>query len=619
MATEQASGQKGPGVFPLAGDTKLFRVWAPEHPVVSLQVYGEAAQVMPMEPVGRGYHEVVVEECPYGTRYCYVLGAGKQRPDPASRSQPEGVHGPSELVNPEFDWRDSGWKNPPLEDYVLYELHVGTFTAEGTFDAVIPHLSDLKELGVTAIELMPVAQFPGERNWGYDGVAPYAVQSSYGGPEALKRLVNAAHETRLAVTLDVVYNHLGPEGNYLREFGPYFSQTYSTPWGDPVNFDGPYSDEVRRYFIENALYWTDEFHIDALRLDAIHAIYDFTAQPFLRELSDAVHERASGLGRTAHLIAESSLNDPRILWHGEDGGHGMDSHWNDDFHHALHVALTGERREYYVDFNGLRDLAEAMSGGYVYRGQYSEFRKRRHGAKPEGADASQLVVFSQNHDQVGNRAAGDRLSASLHFGQLKLAAGAVLLSPSVPLLFMGEEFGETAPFPYFVSHSDDDLVEAVRRGRAAEFSESVGEGVEVPDPQAEETFLAAKLDHSLKESGRHHLLRRFYQELLRIRREHPALQEPSFDRTSCIANDEAMMLVLDRWNGDEKLKAVFNFGVEPASVVIADKPSAWQLLLNSADEHWSEEGKDVAAAFAEDHSSVELPPHTFVVFEQRES
>src|SRR6185503_2081252 len=404
-----------------------------------------------------------------------------------------------------FDWQDQTWKGLPLPDYLIYELHVGTFTAEGTFDAAISYLDGLRELGITAIELMPVAQFPGNRNWGYDGVYPYAVQNSYGGPLALKRLVQACHERGLAAILDVVYNHLGREGNYLRELGHYFTDRYRTPWGDAVNFDGPHSDEVRRFFIENALYWITEFHFDALHLDAAHPIFEHSARPFLAELSEAVHRRGEELHRLVYLIPEISMNDVRLILPRQQGGCGCDAQWNDDFHHSLHTLLTGERTGYYQDFGRIEHLVKSLREGFVYTGQDSQYRQRRHGNSARAVPSRRFVICCQNHDQVGNRQLGERLSQLVSFEDLKLAAAVVLLSPCIPLLFMGEEYGETAPFLYFISHSDPDLIEAVRQGRRAEFAAFDWRG-EVPDPQDEATFLSAKLRHELRESGQNKML-----------------------------------------------------------------------------------------------------------------
>lgn len=466
-----------------------FRVWAPLADSVAVHIVAPRERLEPLARGERGYYYGELEGVEPGNLYLYLLDGRKERPDPASRYQPQGVHGPSQVVDPHaFAWSDSCWFGPAQQELIFYELHVGTFTLEGTFDAMIPHLEGLRELGVTAVELMPVAQFPGSRNWGYDGVYPFAVQNSYGGPEGLMRLVDACHRCGLAVFLDVVYNHLGPEGNYLGDFGPYFTDRYRTPWGLALNFDGADSDEVRRFFIENALYWLTEFHIDGFRLDAIHAITDKGALPFLEELAAAVHRRAERLGRRVYVIGESDLNDPRVIQPRVVGGYGLDGQWSDDFHHALHSLLTGERSGYYQDFGKLVHLARAFREGYVYTGQYSAYRRRQHGDWPRLCDACQFVVFAQNHDQVGNRARGERLSTLVSFDGLKLAAGMVLLSPFVPLLFMGEEYGETAPFLYFTSHSDPTLVEAVRKGRLEEFA-AFGCEDEVPDPQDEATFL----------------------------------------------------------------------------------------------------------------------------------
>ncbi|HWQ91459.1 MAG TPA: malto-oligosyltrehalose trehalohydrolase, partial [Clostridia bacterium] len=499
-----------------------FLVWAPAVASVELNLLEPHAQVMPMQPAPNGYFTATVDQVEPGWRYYYRLGT-VDRPDPASRYQPKGVHGPSEVVKPNFDWQDSGWAGLPLRDYIIYELHVGTFTPEGTFDAILEQLPSLQELGITAIELMPVAQFPGGRNWGYDGVLPFAVQNSYGGPAGLKRLINACHQVGLAVILDVVYNHLGPEGNYLPEFGPYFSDRYRTPWGQAFNFDGEFSDEVRRFFLENALFWQMEFHIDALRLDAVHAIYDFAATPFLQELTRAVHSQAQATGRPCHLIAESDLNDARYITAEHWGGYGLDAQWSDDFHHCLHVLLTGEQTGYYSDFGGVTQFAKVFRHGYAYTGEYSAYRKRRHGNLPQHNATRQFVVCAQNHDQIGNRMRGDRLSRLTDFEKLKLAAASVLLSPFVPLLFMGEEYGEVAPFPYVISHTDSQLVEAVRHGRREEFSGFQWQG-EVPDPFAETTFRSSVLDRNLRQKADpHRTLHRFYQALIGIRKATPAI------------------------------------------------------------------------------------------------
>jgi maltooligosyltrehalose trehalohydrolase len=510
-----------PGLAPEAAvsqDGVRFCVWAPRAQRVELRLT-KGDVLAPLQPAGRGYFGADVPEAGPGSDYVYRLDGTAEHPDPASRHQPDGVHGPSRVLAHDFPWSDAAWRGVERRDLVIYELHVGTFSEGGSFEAVIPHLEALAELGVTALELMPVAEFPGSRNWGYDGVFPFAAQSSYGGPDGLRRLVDAAHAAGLAVLLDVVYNHLGPEGNVLGAFGPYFTDRYRTPWGEAINFDGPDSDEVRRYFVANALHWIEGFHVDGLRLDAVHAIHDQSARPFLAELGDAVHGAAERLGRRIHVIAESDANDPRLVRSGEAGGLGLDAVWCDDFHHAVHARLTGERDGYYADFGSTEQVARALGQRFVYDGGYSGYRRRRHGAPAGDLAADRFVVFIQNHDQVGNRAAGDRLSRLLSPEKLRLAAALLLLSPSLPLLFMGEEYGETAPFAYFVDHGDPELVEAVRRGRRAEFASFAARG-EVPDPADPQTFLGSRLHREGGDPG----LRALYRELLRLRREEPALR-----------------------------------------------------------------------------------------------
>ncbi|MEX2015101.1 MAG: malto-oligosyltrehalose trehalohydrolase, partial [Candidatus Hydrogenedentales bacterium] len=381
----------------------FFRVWAPHHKEVAVRLLAPHNREIPLVTEGRGYFRASVTDVQPGARYKLRI-AGQDLPDPASQFQPDGVHGPSEVVAHDFGWTDHTWNNLPLGRYVIYELHTGTFTPDGTLDAIIPHLDELRGLGITAIEVMPVNQFPGARNWGYDGVGLFAVQNSYGGPMAFKRLVNACHERGLAVILDVVYNHIGPEGNYFSLFGPYFTDHYKTPWGDALNFDGGGSDGVRAFFLANIRQWFEEFHVDALRLDAVHAIYDGSARPVLAEFAQFTRQLEQRLGRRLYLMPETDLNDPRIVRAPELGGFGHDAQWNDDFHHAVHTLLTGERQGYYADFGRVSDLAAAYERGYVYEGQYSEYRDRRHGALTTGLTAQRFVVCSQNHDQIGNRA-----------------------------------------------------------------------------------------------------------------------------------------------------------------------------------------------------------------------
>lgn len=557
-----------------------FRVWAPLARTVEVHVVTPREQFIALEPRERGYFETIVTGAEPGWRYFYRLDGGEEWPDPASRFQPEGVHGPSEVIDPHFAWHDQGWRAPALDQLIIYELHVGTFSEEGTFDGVIPQLDYLKHLGVTAIEIMPVAQFPGGRNWGYDGAYTYAAQNTYGGPDGLRRLVDACHRQGLAVILDVVYNHMGPEGNYFRKYSEdYFTPCYRTPWGDAINFDGAGSDEVRAYFIENALYWVRDHHIDGLRLDAVHAIKDFSAIPFLEQLAEAVHEEARRSGRRIHVIAESDLNDTRIIQGRDGGGMGLDAQWSDDFHHAVHALLTGERAGYYADFGDIHHLVKAMGEGFVYTGEYSPSRRRSHGRSSRQLPARRFVVCSQNHDQIGNRMLGERLCA-LSPEAARLAAGLVLLSPYIPLLFMGEEYGETAPFQYFTSHTDAMLVEAVRKGRAEEFSAFAWNG-EVPDPHSAQTFVRSRLNHALRRKSPHRELLELYRELIRLRATVPALSQLSKESQEVRALSDRV-LMLRRWREASQAAAIFNLGEEETQARFTLPEGDWSRLVDSA-------------------------------------
>jgi maltooligosyltrehalose trehalohydrolase len=603
------------GATTLSENVCNFLVWAPRARKVSLSVSERKKEIL-LQVVGDGYFHAVVEDIAAGALYRYRLNDEKERPDPASRYQPGGVHGPSQVVSNRFSWDDSEWRGLPLEKYVLYELHVGTFTPQGTFDAIIPRLPALKNLGVTAVELMPVAQFPGNRNWGYDGVYPYAVQASYGGPSALKLFVNTCHQHGIGVVLDVVYNHLGPEGNYLADFGPYFTDLYKTPWGQAINFDGAGSDQVRRYFIENALQWIADFHVDALRLDAIHAIVDPSARTFLEDLSVAVHTKAKELGRDVYLIPESNRNDPRVVRAPEACGSGFDAVWNDDFHHSLHVVLTGERDGYYEDFSGIDDLAGCFREGFLYGGKYSKYRQRRHGSSSKQIPAKRFVVFAQNHDQVGNRRVGDRLAQLVSFDQLKLAAGTVLLSPYIPLLFMGEEYGESAPFRYFVSHGDPSLIEAVRQGRREEFAKFRWER-SIPDPQNEATFLGCKLNWDLQFGGYHRMLWHFYRDLLRLRREVPSLARLDKGAVEATSFTDQKALLVKRWNASSQVLIVSHFDPSPTELMLPVPPGRWHKTLDSEEERWGGKGSQIPAVL-ESHGRVQLSlgPWVFLVFVQ---
>jgi maltooligosyltrehalose trehalohydrolase len=563
-----------------------FHVWAPLVQQMEVRLLDPQERLAPMKPWGDGFFHAVVEDVEPGTRYFYRIDGEKDRPDPASRYQPEGVHGPSQVLDPSFDWKDECWAGLALQRYIIYELHVGTFTPEGTFEAIIPHLDRLKDLGVTAVEIMPVAQFPGTRNWGYDGVAPFAIQDSYGGPQGLKKLVNACHQAGLAVVMDVVYNHLGAEGNYLWDYGPYFTDRYKTPWGSSVNFDGPGSDQVRRYFIENAVFFFQEFHVDALRLDAVHAMLDFSAGTFLEEMAAVVEREAIHLNRRVYLIAESDLNDSRVVRTRENHGYGLDAQWSDDFHHAVHALLTGEAEGYYEDFVDpageapLQYLVRALCEGYVYSGQYAAYRGRRHGNSAREIPAHRFVVCIQNHDQVGNRMEGERLTTLVSWEKLKLGAAIMLLSPYVPMLFMGEEYGETAPFLYFISHTDPDLVEAVRQGRRQEFAAFMAHG-EPPDPQAEETFRRSQLNHALAQEGKHKELCELYRTLIHLRNSLLPLTLLSKDHLEVTPFEEQRVLLLRRWYGTEQIFALFNFSEALATVQLRLPAGHWRKQTDS--------------------------------------
>lgn len=589
-----------------------FTVWAPYSERVEVR-FPEDGRTVELEREGHGYHRASVTNVAADRQYLFRLDGDKERADPASRFQPNGVFGPSQVVDlKQFVWDDVDWRGMKLKDYILYELHVGTYTSPGTLDAVIDHLRDLNSLGVTAVELMPLAQFPGNRNWGYDGVFPFAVQNTYGGPRALQRFVNACHQAGLAVVLDVVYNHLGPEGNFLADFGPYFTDRYKTPWGDAINFDGAASDEVVRFFVENAIGWLRDFHVDALRLDAIHGIFDRSAQPFLTLLGAAVDRFAEQTGRNVYLIAESDLNDARFVQSRDSGGYGLHAQWNDDFHHALHSLQTGERAGYYQDFGTLGHLEKSVRCGYVYTGQYSDYRERRHGNSPSAIRPSQLVVFSQNHDQVGNRMLGERTSALLGFEAQKLSAGMVLVAPYIPLLFMGEEYGETAPFLYFTSHQDPKLAEAVREGRRREFAAFHEQGLP-PDPQAEEAFHASKLNHALRLQGSHGVLWEFYRELIRLRKTLPALAEPDASILRVNASDSENCLQVLRSCEQDELLMIFNFGDRPVRSFGKIPPGTWRVALNSADAMWMGPG---AATSAPENSTPMIQAKSFCLFQR---
>jgi len=521
-----------------------FRVWAPLAKDVLVVVNGMEHRMAAGES---GWRSAAVGDAKPGDDYGFKIDGQGPFPDPRSAWQPKGVHGLSRLVDhSSFAWTDSHWQAPPLSSAILYELHIGTFTPEGTLDAAIGKLDHLVDMGVTHVEVMPVNEFPGGRGWGYDGVDLYAPHHAYGGPEGLKRFVAACHERNLAALLDVVYNHLGPSGNYLARFAPYFNPHYSTPWGPAINFDGPDSDEVRRFFCDNALMWLRDYHFDGLRLDAVHAIVDTSAEPFLEQLGREVKELSAATGRHFVVIPESDLNDPRLLAAREAGGFDLDAQWSDDFHHGLHTVLTGESTGYYADFGSLADLAKALRQAWVYDGCHSEHRRRRHGRPHKGLSGHRFLGYLQNHDQIGNRAKGDRSSQTMSAGKARIGAALTLLSPFVPMLFQGEEWGATTPFIYFTDHEDAELGKAVRDGRRSEFAAFGWKPEEIPDPQAAETFAKSKLNWGELKSAPHQAMLEWHKKLIQLRRSEPSLNYGRLELVNVQFDEDARWLTLER-------------------------------------------------------------------------
>ena len=578
-----AAGPGGHGATLVGEGRTRFAVWAPRASRVTVDL--GAGRVVGLDEHGSGYHLGVVEDCPPGTRYRFVLDDGPPLADPASRFQPEGVFGPSAVVDlGAHEWTDAAYRPRPLAEQVISECHIGTLSAAGTFDGAVAGLDDLVEVGISAVEIMPVAEFPGTRNWGYDGVFPFSVQAGYGGPGGLQRLVDECHRRGLAVVLDVVHNHLGPLGCVLDAYGPYFNQRYRTPWGPAVNFDGPGSDHVRAFYFESVAQWFADYHIDGLRLDAIHAIVDTTAIPFVAELSELAAFMGERLGRPCWLVAESTDNDPAVVAPRVAGGQGMDAQWNDDFHHALHVALTGEHGAYYADYGRPEDLPRAIEDGFVLQGQYSSYRRRRHGAPSSAIEPERLVVYAQNHDQVGNRPRGERLSDLVGLDRHRLALAIVLLSPGIPLMFMGDEYGETAPFPFFVDHGDPALAAATHEGRSGLLAR-MGFPEGALDESAEATFGAAILDRSLRKAPGHAELVALTGRLIALRRAYPALGRSR--RAGVSATMAGSVLTLTRADPLGRALCLFNLGPEPAEAPVpgtgAGGAGRWRCLLDSAD------------------------------------
>ncbi|MET7655742.1 MULTISPECIES: malto-oligosyltrehalose trehalohydrolase [unclassified Streptomyces] len=548
-----------------------FEVWAPQAERVTLQCDG-VIRALERDPERAGWWTGEAEATD-GSRYGFAVDDGPVRPDPRSRRQPDGPDGLSAVVDHgRHEWRTE-WPGRPLPGAVLYELHVGTYTPEGTLDAAAERLGHLAELGVTHVELMPLCAFPGRHGWGYDGVAPWAVHEPYGGPGALKRFADRAHALGLGVVLDVVHNHLGPSGNYLPEFGPYFTETHHTPWGAAINLDAPGSDEVRAYLLGSALAWLRDYRLDGLRLDAVHALADTRACHFLEELSSAVDALAAETGRPLFLIAESDLNDPRMITPRRAGGLGLHAQWNDDFHHALHTALTGESQGYYADFgrSPFAALAKTLTGGFFHDGTYSGFRGRRHGRPLDRArvPAHRLLGYAQTHDQIGNRAQGDRLSASLSPGLLACAAALTLTAPFTPMLFMGEEWAAGTPWQYFTDHTDPELAEAVRRGRRREFAAHGWAEEDVPDPQDPATRERSCLDWSEPAREPHTRVLAWYRELIALRHATADLTDPDLADIKVAHDGEARWLAFRR--GD--VRVAVNLGKEPAAIPLGPRPA----------------------------------------------
>ncbi|MEP6260529.1 MAG: malto-oligosyltrehalose trehalohydrolase [Gillisia sp.] len=596
----------------LGNNRTKFTVWAPFKKKVEVLFKDGRRETLLKD--SHGYWEQELTDVTPGSFYKFFLDQGDVFPDPASRSQPEGVHSWSKVIDQSaFKWNDTQWKGIPLGEMIIYELHVGTFTSEGTFEGVISKLDHLLELGVNTIELLPIAQFPGSRNWGYDGVNPYAVQENYGGVEGLKKLIDQCHQNGIAVLLDAVYNHLGPEGNYMSQYGPYFTEKYQTPWGSAINFDDKHSDEVRNYFIENALMWLEDYHFDGLRLDAIHEIIDRGARHVLRELSLEVDTLEKSLGRSLILIAESDLNDTKVINPYEKGGYGLEGQWVDDFHHSLHTILTGELEGYYKDYGSVAHLAKSFKQAFVYDGVFSKFRKRTVGNSPAELPPSKFVISIQNHDQVGNRMLGDRLSTLVSFEQLKLAAGIMLVSPFVPMLFMGEEFAEDQPFHYFVDHSDPELVKAVREGRKREFEYfyDKGEG-EFLDPLGVETFNDSKLNWEFKKNSKKTAMWSYYKRLIALKKS-GAFKAFSSKNKQIEFSEEQHYIKINA-KEDQNLFSVFNFKEEILESELPGGNFDWKVVISSAGKEWrgtAEFGQTVNGT-----EILKIPGHSMLVLKR---
>lgn len=553
-----------------------FSVWAPKAKKLAVKI-GDTRYPM-TGPHEKGWWKASVDAAQAGTDYAFMLDDDTTPyPDPRGLWQPNGVHGPTRLYDQTaFAWSDGRWQGPPLSGAVIYELHVGTFTAAGTFDAAIERLDYLSELGITHVELMPVVEFPGKQGWGYDGVALFAINNLYGGPDGLKRFVDACHARGLAVLIDVVYNHFGPVGNYTTKFGPYLTDLHCTPWGDAINFEESGSDEVRRYFCDNALMWMRDYHADGLRLDAVHAFIDRSAIHFMEQLSAEVEVLSSTLERKLVLIAESDLNDPKLVRPREADGYGMDAQWSDDFHHALFTILhvDKEGKGYYSDFGTFEKLAKSLTDVFVYDGVYSRYRGRTHGRPVVGLSAHHFVGFIQNHDQVGNRATGDRLEHIIGMRRAKVAAGIVLTAPFIPMIFQGEEFAASNPFQYFADHEDEEMAKAVREGRQREFAAFGWNPDEIPDPEKSETFERSKLNWEEVEQDNHGEMLKWYRQLIDLRRRSASLNDGDMRHVTVKFDEKEHWLTMDRG----QVRVLCNLGDKPVEL---ENPESLPLILAS--------------------------------------
>jgi maltooligosyltrehalose trehalohydrolase len=561
-------------------------LWAPN--ALSADIEIKNKKTFSLNPVERGYWELQTGELHPGDKYLFKIDEKNSYPDPASLIQTDGVHGPSQAYDlTKFQWEDGNWKGIKEEELIIYELHVGTFTRNGTFKEICSCIKYFADLGITAIEIMPVAQFPGTQNWGYDGVYPFAIQDSYGGPEGLQKLVDTFHQANIAVILDVVYNHLGPEGNYFENYAHYFTNKYKTPWGNAINFDDEWCDGVRRFYIENALMWFRDFHIDGLRLDAVHAIKDFGAKHILLDIKEHVKELNKITSVQHFLIGESDLNDVRYINSSEKGGYELDHQWVDEFHHALHSLVTGEKNGYYSDFGDIAFLEKSFNDAFVYDGIYSPYRKKIFGNKTTGQPKEKFIVFAQNHDQIGNRMKGERLSNLVDFETLKLIAGTVFISPFIPMIFMGEEYGETNPFLYFISHGDEKLIHSIREGRKNEFKDFVQSSELFHDPQSDETFNSSKLNLTLNPKGAKAEMFKYYKELIRLKKEHPVITNSKREEMATSSVRFNKILVHSKKYKGHLLIAVMNFEDKQFLIDFTGLHyDSLQLVLNSAEKKW---------------------------------